>query len=405
MVIKKDTVIFAFYVCVALFLSRSFTFIFEREEGIGSSSSFQIIALIVYVASTYILINTSRIKIFFYESRYILIFIFLMFLSSIWSDIPGKTFSRSIAMLGTLIFAYIVYRTLNIEQFIKMIMITLGIGALISLLLAIFLPDLGIHSGETSIDHIGLWKGVYGFKNHLGRFMVILIFCILSLFLINKKIAPYQFGILLVALICTIKSGSSTAFLLLFFCPFILFFSLFLKNRHIKSELKIVSILLFVMFIVLAMLILPWIVTEVFEKDMTGSGRTLVWEALYNASQKPWFGHGFGGVFWGEYNSAYYLLDEDYYNLGHAHNGVVDIWLELGYVGTLLYLFINFKAIYQGFKRTVIEGDEYSSIFFITIIFIVLYTLSGGGFVKQNNLMWVLFCVSWFYLHNEGNKR
>ena len=120
MVIKKDTVIFAFYVCVALFLSRSFTFIFEREEGIGSSSSFQIIALIVYVASTYILINTSRIKIFFYESRYILIFIFLMFLSSIWSDIPGKTFSRSIAMLGTLIFAYIVYRTLNIEQFIKM---------------------------------------------------------------------------------------------------------------------------------------------------------------------------------------------------------------------------------------------------------------------------------------------
>ncbi|NOH24991.1 O-antigen ligase family protein [Vibrio europaeus] len=404
MEVKKSWLIYTFFVFSALFLSRSFTFMFEREEGIGSSSSFQLIALLVYILSSYILINSARIQQFIYESRYILGLITLMFLSVLWSDLPNKTLSRSIAMLGTLIFSYAVYKTLSVKQFVNLLLVVFGVGAFISLFLALFVPALGIHAGETSIDHIGLWKGVYGFKNHLGRFMVILTFCVLSLFLINKRLTLVQVIIFLAAFVCTVKAGSSTAFMLLVLCPFILFFSLFVKNRSVKSGLKVVAILLFFMGLIFAIFVLPWIVTEVFQKDMTGSGRTLVWEALFNASQRPWIGHGFGGVFWGEYNSAYYLLDEDYYNLGHAHNGIVDIWLELGYIGTSFYLFLNFKVIYQGFKRTVLEGDEFSSLFFITTLFIVLYTLSGGGFVKQNNMMWVLFCVSWFYLHSERNQ-
>ncbi|MGF1766067.1 O-antigen ligase family protein [Enterovibrio makurazakiensis] len=304
-------------------------------------------------------------------------------------------------MFGTLVVSYGIYLYFPPKKFLKLITITLGIGALVSLFLALFIPSIGIHGSESNAAHFGLWKGVYGFKNHLGRFMVILVLALLCLSIIDKKYSVKVLGLLLISILCTVMSGSSTALILLVSCPVILYSCLYLQSTKIHHGMKVIFVLSTIVIVLFGIYILPWVITEVFNKDMTGSGRTLLWEALYHASLRHWTGHGFGGVFWGEYNSAYYLMDEYYYNLGHAHNGFVDIWLELGYLGTTIYIAILIHSLSMGFRKFYIERNKSYLFFFLIIVFLIIYSFSGGGFVKQNNFMWVLFCVSWFHLQSN----
>lgn len=380
-----------------LFLSRSYTFLFPRQETISSSSSFQAIALVIYILSTLFILKSTPIKRFFWESWPLLIFIGLMFASVFWSDIPSKTFSRSIAMFGTLLLAYSLVRTLTMDQLLQVIIVSLGIGAVFSFIFGLFVPSLGIHAGETSIDHIGLWKGVYGFKNHLGRFMLILLLAIFAIYILKGKLNRVQLVLVALSIILLFKSGSSTALMLAVICPISYYLINLLESKKLNHYFKVVFIFILIGLFCFAIQILPWVVTEVFGKDMTGSGRTEIWTAIFSVSQNPLLGHGFGGVFWGEYNSAYYLLDEAWYNLGHAHNGIVDIWIELGYVGLALCLLINFKLLLMLYRQVFIRKNLLLLFPFLMVLFLTLYSLSGGGYVKQNNLMWVLFCCSWFY--------
>jgi len=369
-----------------------------REEGIGSSIVFQIFAFLIYVVSFFIATNERWLRQFFFDSGALILLVLLMFLSVLWSDLPIKTFTRSVAMAGTLLFSYVVCRALSLKDFTYLMVMVFGLGAIFSLVFGLFFPQLGIHAGETSIDHIGLWKGVYGFKNHLGRFMLIFFMALLVILFIYKELSIKLLFFLMVSLLLIFKSGSSTALILLVLCPVIYFCLMVIENRKIDSHLKFSLILLLSFIVILSIIILPYIVSEVFGKDMTGSGRTDVWFALFEASQNPLFGHGFGGVFWGEFNSAYFLLDEDWYNLGHAHNGLVDIWLELGYVGASVYLLLSLKILLRAYKLVIKSKCSQYTFIFLIVVFLFLYSFSGGGFVKQNNMLWVLFCCSWFYL-------
>ncbi|WP_261844970.1 O-antigen ligase family protein [Aliamphritea ceti] len=304
-------------------------------------------------------------------------------------------------MAGTLVFSYVLYRSSTILTFTSIIICALTLGAILSLFFGFFIPDLGIHAGETSIDHIGLWKGVYGFKNHLGRFMVVLTLAVFVMIFVFKRTDFKYFLILLMSMFLIYKSGSSTALLLLFICPLIYCFLNIIVSSKINRYIQALVLLIFLSFVLIGILVLPYIVVEIFGKDMTGSGRTDIWFSLFNVSQSPLIGHGFGGVFWGEYNSAYYLLDEAWFNLGHAHNGWVDIWIELGYIGLFLYLLITLKVVYAAYNLVFRKKYNIYAYIFLLILFLFLYSFSGGGFVKQNNMLWVLFCCSWYYVYSR----
>lgn len=402
--IKRKTVHSFIFMLIILFYSRSFTFLFEKEEGIGSNTVFQVIALFSYIYAIYILFKQSTIQEFIEQTKVLLLFIVLMFLSLLWSDNSTKTFSRSVAMLGTLMFSYALFKYFSHRELLNLVIIALGIGACISLFIGFFVPSVGVHNSLGNANHIGLWKGVYGFKNHLGRFMTILVFCLLAVWYRDRYLSTIYKLLLAIAVFLVIKSGSSTAILLMVICPSMLVYANFLQSRKVNTYLKALSFFGFTLCVFFALTILPWVVVNVFEKDMTGSGRTDLWVALYYASQNHILGHGFGGVFWGENSSAFYYLDTYSHMLGHAHNGFVDIWLEMGYVGLIFYTYIIYHLIKCGWVQSVVKANTNVVIYFILGLFLVLYNLSGGGFVKQNNLMWVLFCCSWFHLMSEARE-
>jgi exopolysaccharide production protein ExoQ len=82
------------------------------------------------------------------------------------------------------------------------------------------------------------------------------------------------------------------------------------------------------------------LIFELLGRSATLTGRTEVWSlSIWAAQMSPWFGQGH--TFWGVPNP---LRDEIWRMIGwappHAHHTLLDIWLQLGYVGVALLLVI-----------------------------------------------------------------
>jgi exopolysaccharide production protein ExoQ len=75
-------------------------------------------------------------------------------------------------------------------------------------------------------------------------------------------------------------------------------------------------------------------------KDTTFSGRTDIWSATWWAiGQEPLKGYGLGGAFTGvELEPTRQMVEQIGFEAAHAHNGVLDIVLQLGWVGFLAFV-------------------------------------------------------------------
>ena len=80
-------------------------------------------------------------------------------------------------------------------------------------------------------------------------------------------------------------------------------------------------------------------------RDSTLTGRTGVWaELLPVALQRPIVGHGFGG-FW-TYQTRWFT-----YSIGSAHSGYLDLLLNIGFVGLLIFSMFLLSSCRKGQKE------------------------------------------------------
>jgi O-antigen ligase len=127
-------------------------------------------------------------------------------------------------------------------------------------------------------------------------------------------------------------------------------------------------------------------------KDPTISGRTNIWRAAGHwADQAPWLGYGYEG-FWTDASApARSIRSELGWLVPNAHNGWLDIRLELGWIGFVIVAIVfaatTLALLARGWK---VRDGGWSAAFFITFI---VSTLSESLILEQNNLSWVL-CVA-----------
>jgi exopolysaccharide production protein ExoQ len=109
------------------------------------------------------------------------------------------------------------------------------------------------------------------------------------------------------------------------------------------------------------------------------------------ALRRPWLGYGF---------NAFWLPDESYtqriwHLLGwmppHAHNGVLELWLELGIVGAgfFLALFVYYVAKSVKFLRQ--SPDPAAAWPLIFLIFLFLASLTESEFLGSNSVTFILY--------------
>jgi exopolysaccharide production protein ExoQ len=326
-----------------------------------------------------------------------ILFLLLLIFSFFWSVNPSVTLRRAIAGFGMLAVGLLLNYVAEENADQKHIYLPLIIGMLVSYAFVIFIPSIGVASGQLVPSHNGLWQGIYGFKNALGQIIAIL--CIFIVVKISKKIYLFYFSIAVFMLLMT----KSTSSIIAFFAA--ISFWQFISLYKFKSKILALGLLSFLIFLTLLIVLnIEFIVYEIIGKDFTGSGRVDIWRQVYSAIGDRSLGYGYGGVFWGETSIAYDYMDEFYTNLGHSHNGFVDVQLEIGIAGLILYcLCLVYPLCRLCFKLK--KRNPMVEVQIMLIVFLFVYSFSGSSFMRPNTLLFMFFFYTSFDILREKNER
>lgn len=310
--------------------------------------------------------------------------------SALWSDVPLISLRRSLQQ-AIVVFCILSPFLLGIDKNRILIKIC-GILAFFVGLNVLLIPLLGI-------PDFG-YKGICPQKNILGQISTIaFFFCVYaSIKSSGRNRLLFKLSSVLAVALCYI-SNSKTSLALLVVVPVIAGSILLVAN--IKPPLtRTIMTLVCIMagfLVICASLLIPFDIYDISNllfHDRTFTGRTAIWEfAGHYIDQSPIIGYGYGS-FWGV-GSATRAIGEGFIGgLLQAHDGYVDIVLELGYVGlatTILFIVSLSKSILK-----TADHDKWLALLLLAcLLFVLLNNTMESSLFRSYVPMWVtlLLCV------------
>ena len=306
--------------------------------------------------------------------------------SDIWSDFPGHSKKRGISTILTATFGLYLASRYSLREQAKIVGQAMGIISVFSFLFTLARPGAGISVGK----HAGAWRGPLGHKNLLAQLM-----CVATPILLLKAMDSRQhrlrdwtiFGI---AALLVVLTTSKTGLLILF--NIIILVPLF-KAWRLSSGILIPFLTLIVL---ITGSVTTWLVTnwEPFlyglGKDPTLSGRTDLWQAAIDKiTERPWLGYGYQ-AFWQDTGAANYIWKVVMYQAPHAHNGFVNISLDLGLVGLFLFLMSVLTTLIRGLILLRLSKTSLEIWPLIYMSFLILYNQTESTIIEHNSVFWVL---------------
>jgi hypothetical protein len=129
-----------------------------------------------------------------------------------------------------------------------------------------------------------------------------------------------------------------------------------------------------------------WVVNA-FGEEMTLTGRTRLWSDVLQMNLNPWIGTGFESFWLGD--RARVLWDKYFYRPNHAHNGYLETYINLGWIGVALLVWLiasGYRHVVDGFRR----GVPASSLKLTFLIVAVVYSIAEAPF-KVMHPVWIAF--------------
>lgn len=359
---------------------------------IKESSITQMIMMVVYITFFFLcIVNFSKVTEKMKLDRFLLIFLLLIGFSTILAENMLSSIKGFIGIVGTSLIGYYWASKYSIKEMIDLLFVFFVI-AIVTSFIMVFVTPFGIHSDLA--DLIGDWKGIFIHKNILAFNMVFS--SLICLFYAKshkglKRVLSILF--MLLSMVLLYKSGSTTG-LLICIASFVSFFSLYKTFKFNKYLLF--SIFFFIgAFLLITGSLVSQNITSIFAflgKDPTMTGRTVLWgEAIKSILQKPIFGYGYQGFWHSSYSAHIDRLLNWEAGIPHAHNGFIDIGLQFGLVGGLLFLLMFVNTLILSVKFIRRGKDFYTFLPFIFLFITILYNISETRILTPNWSYWILY--------------
>lgn len=130
-------------------------------------------------------------------------------------------------------------------------------------------------------------------------------------------------------------------------------------------------------------------------RQSTLSGRTLIWAALLPAASNPLFGAGFDSFWTSPDAQIFHRNLLNWYHaeqINEAHNGYIEVYLNLGWVGVVLISIV----LLSGYRRAVAAFKYDRSVAGLLLAFVVggaFYGITEAGFRTMTS-MWIMLLMS-----------
>lgn len=333
--------------------------------------------------------NFQRLRRFTFALQWAAPISVLAFCSALWSQDAITTARRGIPFILATIFALYFASRFSIREQLATLTVTLTLAAIVSALLAIFAPSIGL---DASTGHAGNWQGVFTQKNACGRAMVFATAALLS----GGRLNPARIAALFLFLFVLIMSGSRGAWFIeaLLLCSCALVYLLHRCAPASRLFFLYVAVVVGITAAVAAWLYFPSM-PALFGRDATLSGRTGIWQQVwFSIEKRPLLGYGFAAFWQGMKGESYNVNVALKFVAFHAHNGFLEIWLELGVVGLLLFA-LSYARACRKLWRIISTGDVSGAAWMtLMLLLIILYNLDENTLLTFNGLFWVLYVVA-----------
>jgi O-antigen ligase len=311
------------------------------------------------------------------------------FASTRWSIAPDITMRRSIALLMTTCFGLYLAARYDWKSLIELtagVYLLLAVGNYIASLL---FPGFGVHADI----HPGAWRGMWYEKNMMGAQMVVAALAFASAAVASPTRRRLWIGGVVLAAGLVVMSTSTTALLgLVIALGGVAALALFRRGGAVSVVMiwaGVAGVGAFLALILLA----PDLFFALVGKDATLTGRTEIWDALFRrVALRPVEGYGFGAFWRDKWGPSWFIRQEVGWAAPNAHNGWLDILVQLGWVG--LALAAGHFAI-TGIAAVLRIGggpEAYWSVLFIALF--ALFSISESTVMQYNSISWVLYVAT-----------
>ncbi|BAY61778.1 O-antigen polymerase [Calothrix brevissima NIES-22] len=364
----------------------------DGEAADLNTSSIQLVFMLIYLITVLLLLCRWKKAIsILSQVSFSWIILLLSALSIFWSAAPEVTLIRSVALLGTTLFGMYFATRYTLQEQLHLAKWMFMLAIVLSLLFAVALPKFGIMGGV----HSGTLRGIYTHKNVFGK--------ILSLagvnFLLsastkksNGKFLWFMFGLSIICLVMTRSSSSMLSFtsLIVIFLGLRILRSPIIAVPPVLSAIALICINLYLFIQNNLNTLLGSI-----GKDATLTGRGDLWPLIWDKIwQRPWVGYGFSG-FWqgldGESASVWYASQ---WTPPNAHNGFLDLWLDLGLLGIIIFFMGFFSLLFKCLKYIRITKTPEGFWPAICLFYLILINLTETSLLIQNNMFWILYVAA-----------
>lgn len=363
----------------------------------GGSNSFGTRAVMYGTALLTLLLTISCIRVgrvlsFLKNNGYLVAIVALATLSALWSQDPSRTLQRDVYFILNLCFAFYLTQRFSTIQVMRLLVAAGAIAIAASALLVLVVPKYGIFH-DFQDGSAGL-QGIYNHKNELGAMTIFLLTP--ALFLpMNRllRFAYVSFSLLLIGL-----SQSRGAWIV---CVAVLVFVAVLKLAQLferRQRLAVQAVALAVSICCAAVVLasLPEIL-RLMHKDASWTGRIPIWSVLGESiAKRTLLGYGYNAFWLGPIGeSGRVALAVRWTGIGYAENGIIELCLQLGGIGVLLFVLAYLQALYRLPRLMRWKSKSPELLWCACVLFLLAASnVAAGNIASYDSLDFLYFLVT-----------
>jgi exopolysaccharide production protein ExoQ len=306
--------------------------------------------------------------------------------STLWSQFPLLTLRRSLPLAIAGLFGLYLAVRFPLRRQLSILTMMMTALAIATIVLALCFPKVGL---DASPGHHHDWQGVFTQKNACGRAMVLATAAILS----SWRLSFDKAASLLLFFFVLLMSGSRGAWAIE--ALLLAALGLLAVANRMQSRTRLIffgaTAALITGVIGIALYHFS-VILEFMGRDATLSGRTEIWKQAWRfILERPVTGWGYSAFWRGIEGQSFEVAAALRFIVFHAHNGFLEIWLELGLPGLVLFAFSYLRA-WRKLWPLLGSGDIRRGIWMaLFLLLILLYNLDENTLLTFNGLPWVLY--------------
>jgi exopolysaccharide production protein ExoQ len=348
------------------------------------------------------------------HNKWLFAYFLYLGVSIVWADDSFVSFKRWIKDAGNVVMVLVVLSDKDASEAIKALLARCAYLVLpLSVVVIKYYTEFSRHYDPWTNQPV--FTGLTLDKNYLGSTLFVCALFLSWMLLENMKAWAKErttlfvyCGLLLMTIWLLHKARSATAV-----CCTVLGVGVLVAMRVPRLRIKVQRLEAHIVWIAVILILLQvsGLGTSVLKgfaeavgRDPKLHGRAEIWEGVLKEDINPLVGTGFYSFWSPERNGRISKELGFYYNLGEAHNGYIETYLNSGLIGLAL-LFIVIGAGVKAIKRAVLDVSRIATLRLAFLVSILIYNITESAFDRLSMLWLTLLLVMLDYPWETRQKQ